>query len=386
MPVVEDVGWVWRRMLRWDGEAGFRADRRLIHSGDLATRSGFRTLVAISATLLVAMVASAAAGAWLIAGGGGLFPVLGGVALLALAWLMRPRLGRIKRELRDRYKLPATHAPALHELIDRVADATGAPRPQLVTVDFDWNASAMELGYRRTRVLTLGVPLMYALSPQELVGLIAHELGHFAHDGRRTLLTMPACTVFGTLSSALRPPPGDAIDRGFAGVYALVYTLFQLVAGSVSLLLYAVHLAITAVDARDSRRAELRADGMAASAAGTAAALDLADTLALLPELETYVQHHVPEDDPGAHWRRMLATVRERELPSVPWRRQLSIRTGASLLASHPAPGRRHEWLSRQPRSYPRVTLAPEAADRIQVELRPYGRELRRRLADQHPI
>ncbi|MEV7630010.1 hypothetical protein [Actinoplanes sp. NPDC089786] len=59
MPVAENVGWVLRRMLRWDGEAGFRADRALVRSGDLEAGRphGFRLLVAISAALL--------AGSWL---------------------------------------------------------------------------------------------------------------------------------------------------------------------------------------------------------------------------------------------------------------------------------------------------------------------------------
>ncbi|MEV7630011.1 hypothetical protein [Actinoplanes sp. NPDC089786] len=140
------------------------------------------------------------------------------------------------------------------------------------------------------------------------------------------------------------------------------------------------------MDARDSRRAELRAAGMAVRAAGTTAALDLTDTLALLPGLTTYVQHHVPADDPGSHWRRMLATVRARELPTAAKLRQLSHRTEASLLASHPAPDRRHDWLSRQPREYPRVTLDEAETEQINLELRPYGRELRNRLESQQPI
>ena len=138
--------------------------------------------------------------------------------------------------------------------------------------------------------------------------------------------------------------------------------------------------------ARDGRRAELRADGVAVKAAGTAATLEVIDTLALLPELRKYVQQWVPEDDPGGHWRQRMATVRERELPTAPLLRQLSNRMGASPRASHPAPGRRHEWLSRQPRGRPAVTLDDACGAAIDKELRPYAKELRRRLAGAEPI
>ena len=153
-----------------------------------------------------------------------------------------------------------------------------------------------------------------------------------------------------------------------------------------SLALFYVHLALHVVASRDGRRAELRADAMAARAAGSRAAIEMLDTLALLPELQEYVQPSVREDDPGAHWRRILASVREREAHRAPVLRRLSVRTDASLLATHPAPGRRHEWLTRQPAVAAAVTLDDTRAAAIEKELRPYARELRRRLAGRELI
>jgi heat shock protein HtpX len=59
--------------------------------------------------------------------------------------------------------------------------------------------------------------------------------------------------------------------------------------------------------------------------------------------------------------------------PSV---RQHSIRLGASLLASHPTPGRRHQWLSGLPATPPAIVLDPETTARIEREIAPYAEAL----------
>jgi hypothetical protein len=46
-----------------------------------------------------------------------------------------------------------------------------------VIFDFSWNAATARIGARQTRVLTLGVPLLLALTPQQIVALVGHEHG-----------------------------------------------------------------------------------------------------------------------------------------------------------------------------------------------------------------
>jgi Zn-dependent protease with chaperone function len=108
---------------------------------------------------------------------------------------------------RSAWRLDSTKAPGLHALVKEVAERTGAPMPDLIVLNLDDNASASVVGLRLTRVLTLGVPLLLALTGQRLVALIGHELGHLQFkDNRRALLVQPALTVFGGLSAATRPP------------------------------------------------------------------------------------------------------------------------------------------------------------------------------------
>jgi Zn-dependent protease with chaperone function len=127
--------------------------------------------------------------------------------LISLGILLGPRLGRLKPLLEAGYLVERKHAPTLHRLIDRLAADLDAPRPDLVVLDFSWNAGAARIGLRQTRVLVLGVRILLALTPQQVVALVGHELGHLKYeDNRRNLLLQPAGTVFGRLARVVKPP------------------------------------------------------------------------------------------------------------------------------------------------------------------------------------
>jgi heat shock protein HtpX len=110
--------------------------------------------------------------------------------------------------------------------------------------------------------------------------------------------------------------------------------------------------------------------------------LRIVDLLAMLPELKTYVQHYVPEGEAATTWRRMLAAVRKREHGVAPVVRQHFIRAGASLLASHPTPGRRHQWLSPLPATPPAIVVDPATAGRVEREIAPYAEIMHQTMLD----
>lgn len=123
----------------------------------------------------------------------------------------------------------------------------------------------------------LGVPLLLALRPAEVIALLGHELGHLKYaDVRRGTLTAPARHSFGRLSRLIRPPAVSPWELG-PSIQLAGLLIWQLTAGVVSWLLFAVHLAINR------------------------------------PALTEYVQHHVPKGEAAVRWRRMLRTVRDRE-------------------------------------------------------------------------
>ncbi|MFF5078565.1 M48 family metalloprotease [Actinoplanes sp. NPDC000266] len=320
-PPDEHANWIWNRITRAQQRAGFTSDRLLARATDAEPvgRNGFRFLVALSAAIVALTLTAIAAALWLIVAGGPFWPIVFGLALLGLAWAIRPRFNRLKPMLKTSYRVEPANAPAFHALIDRIAAELGTPKPDVVLFTFGWNAGVTVTGPRPRRVLVVGVQLLLALRAEEVVALLGHELGHLAYaDNRRLLLTMPARLTFGRLSELVRPPRVSALEVG-PSVQLIWLTLWQLTGG---------------------------------------------------------VQRHVPKGEAAATWRRMLRSVQDREAELAPARRQLSIRTAASLFASHPAAGRRYEWLNARPHHEAAVVVSdPEALER---EIAPYAEALHR--------
>jgi Zn-dependent protease with chaperone function len=371
--------WFWRQVCRAEQRAGFRSDRELAGSARPLPIGGraYALLLALSMLLLLVDVALAAAGVWLIVADPWFWPIVSGLILIGLAVHFRPRLGRLKSMLVHGYLVERKNAPTLHRMIDRLAADLGAPRPDVVVFNFRWNAGVARVGPRQTRVLTLGVPLLLALTPQQVVALVGHELGHLKYeDNRRLLLLQPAATFFGRLAYVFRP--AHLVARLQFANLARVFWLLG--GGLVYLLPAALHIAIRSAMAAQDRAIELRADQMAAQAAGTAAAVEMLDTLALVPIISGYLQHHVEEGEAAARWRRYMGSVRDRHLDSLPAWRQLSMRTDASVLADHPAAGRRHQWLSSQPPLAPGLLVEEAAGVRLEQEIAPYAEILHREM------
>jgi heat shock protein HtpX len=284
-----EFGWHW--LDRWTHQAAYRLTRGQFT--ELAQRALDRprlsaarvVTVAASILLLAGVVALAVAGAWLVFAYR--FPALSivvGIAMVGLAIALRPRFGRLDPLLEV---LSADNAPALFRLVDEVARAVGAPQPQVVAVDASFSAYATSVGLRRRRVLCLGLPLWAALTPQERVALLGHELGHFVNgDVRRGLLTQPAFTVLGSAADLFRP-----LGRGTgSGAIALAEMLANAMQWVLSRLLFGAHLLLVWVGLRDAQRAEYLADELAARAAGSAPAASMMDALLVSDVVEMVVR------------------------------------------------------------------------------------------------
>src|SRR5579862_3747448 len=83
------------------------------------------------------------------------------------------------------FEVKRRDAPALFERIDRLRKALRAPRFHRVVIDDAFNAAVVQVpllglfGWHRNH-LVIGLPLMKALTPEQLDAVIAHELGHLA--------------------------------------------------------------------------------------------------------------------------------------------------------------------------------------------------------------
>lgn len=107
-----------------------------------------------------------------------LFFWLGGIALLFLIWMVRPGYRFSEREVKPE------EAPALFEAIQDLQKKLNMPGRVSVAIDESFNAAAVEgksvLGFGAKRTLVLGVPLLCALSRDQVLAIVAHEFGHFS--------------------------------------------------------------------------------------------------------------------------------------------------------------------------------------------------------------
>jgi Zn-dependent protease with chaperone function len=108
-------------------------------------------------------------------------PILAGVVLIF--FMIKPLFARRAARAQPLAMNPS-YEPTLYAFIAKICDLVGAPMPQRIDLDCQINAAA---SFRRGAaslfsndlVLTIGVPLVGALSLREFAGVVAHEFGHF---------------------------------------------------------------------------------------------------------------------------------------------------------------------------------------------------------------
>jgi hypothetical protein len=105
-----------------------------------------------------------------------LFEVAGGLVLLAIAVVSRPRSANSFEIVAKR---TAKDAPRLFEAVEATRRAVGGPRVHEVWWGTGTTATTLVHGWRRRRVVAVGAPLWVALGPQARVALLAHQIDHF---------------------------------------------------------------------------------------------------------------------------------------------------------------------------------------------------------------
>jgi Zn-dependent protease with chaperone function len=383
-----DCGWnlerppvPWRRdgrFARLSAQVGRRSGERLARelraAGELRPRLTAAKALAYAVAAAVHLFTLA-----LVAGGIAAiaveFPnpisILIGVAMLCVAGFMRPRAPRMPEGWR-------LDEGALHEVAGRVAAALSRPAPEAIVADTRWNASWALVGWRRRRVLVVGLPLLAGLGPQERVAMLAHEIGHDRNgDATRSLFLGSAVDGLDALSDLLRPP---ARYLSLGALESITSALTWLLTRPIDAVLWLEARLLL----RDGQRAEYLADAAAARVAGTAATIALHERLLQYPTYQHAVQRAALDDDAlGAldRVRAALDTVPARERER---RRRIARLEHARLEDTHPPTGMRLALLEARPPLPPIVTLDRVASERIDAELAPLAPAAGRELVDRY--
>lgn len=328
-------------------------------------------LVVVSVLLGLVPFALLGWGGWLLWTGSWLV----GPVLLVLAFLLRPRLGRVPGK---DYRLQCEQAPTLFTLVERVAAAAGAPVPEVITVSSELNASTYRAGFRRTTVLDIGTYLFATLNPQQRVAVLAHELGHQVNgDPARRLLVQPAMTTFGKLANMFGAYQ-DMRELVFGDNLTMMPLRFlAFLVGRVFLF---VQMGLSLLAFRDHQRAEYLADAVAVDVAGSPATIGLMDRLVLIRSIALIMAYRADTKGPG-DWPALAEGFHAARQDDLEAYRQHTLRE-SHLWDSHPPSGLRARMVEAWPRKAAAFVLSEQESARIDAELARWYQRAHQRLLD----
>lgn len=187
--------------------------------------------------------------------------IIGGLLFVAQFWFS----DRIAAFSMGAHEVTPEQAPELHGVVDRVCALADMPKPKVAIADSDVpNAFATGRNHKNTMVCaTTG--LLRRLEPEELEGVIAHELSHVAH---KDVAVMTIASFLGILAGVITRIGlwggfrRDARDQN-AAIIAILIPL-------VSAVVYAISFLLTRML---SRYRELSADRSAALLTGRPSSL-----------------------------------------------------------------------------------------------------------------
>lgn len=328
---------------------------------------------ALAIVIHLSSVAVLGLGVWLIVTTPNVITVILALLLLFLAFELRPRLGSFRRLANVRYR---DDAPVLFGVLDQIAAEVGAKPVHGVVADGKWNASYSALGWRRHRVVTLGLPLWDALAADQKLAVLGHEFAHGVNgDARHGVVVGTSLATLARLHAALLPDPqlqarlqlrkgttdylmqaGRALPRA---VITALFTTQQL------------------ISLRAGQRAEYLADAIGARIASAASMADALD--AVQTGRDTYRQvierrksrqlYPVSGASGGVFWDELhsaLASVPESELER---RRRVNQHAPRKLSTTHPPTHLRISRLRGRPPGDASVSLSAAQEDKIRAEL-----------------
>ncbi|WP_034339151.1 M48 family metallopeptidase [Deinococcus misasensis] len=233
--------------------------------------------------------------------------------------------------------------PTLHRICQQVAAQLGA-RLEGVALDWHHNASMGRYTHRRTPVMTLGLPLMANLSPEEKLAIIAHEMAHQANgDFSRSFMFQWACNILGIL---MYPLPAAWMEAPLWGYYRVMASCLY----------------------EDSQRAEYFADDAAASIAGTQSTISVLRKMHLGTVYYRFLEHTIRNRN---RWDVFLAF--KEHVSHIPARegerlRRAEMMEGYRLQSTHPPTAYRIQRL--QAFDKPAAALfTPEELQQMEKEL-----------------
>lgn len=118
---------------------------------------------------------------------------------IAMNWVSYFYSDKIVLKMYNAQQVSPEEAPQLHQIVERVAQEAGIPKPKVYIVQ-DEVPNAFATGRNPQHgVVAVTTGILNALTWRELEGVLAHEMGHVKN--RDTLISTVAATIAGAIGS-----------------------------------------------------------------------------------------------------------------------------------------------------------------------------------------
>jgi heat shock protein HtpX len=337
-----------------------------------------KALALVCATIIhgITLVCFIAGIVLLVTGWGNLTPMFLALLLLGIAWVARPRFGKLEGQALERAAFPT-----LYGLADQVADSLKTSRAAAIVVNEEFNASYNRVGWQQCPVVSLGLPLLESLDGQGKVALLAHELAHGANgDQVRGWYVGSAVNALAAAHHVFHP---DYLQTD-GQEYHLIARLANLLMRGVAIVPRMAAVLLSHLLWRDSQRAEYQADYLSAVVAGTDAAvmgLDVHHEAGAFRQVVREVALQQQPDDLFVRWRRRRQELPQRERERL---RRVARLEESRLDGTHPPTAFRIAALQKHPVTTPQVTASAALHQQLEAELATLRPALQQRLVDDY--
>jgi heat shock protein HtpX len=281
-------------------------------------------------------------------------PLLSLAGIVTAIWLIQLLWPRFSALPPMQMRLSPEQYPHINRIVEQVARQLQVEKP-LILFSEQAMAGIARIGFRQRPVLVLGHPLLALLTGQEVVSLVAHELGHL-RDGslsRTPWFRLP----WQTLRTVCFLAGGRTISEQFSFVRIVLHILLFVLTFPLHLLKVVMRL----VQAIEYQQSEHIADSYAVQMGGLAASRSLlqkADSLQLA-FVQRYRQSRwmadvAQDDDEGGV--NTFAVSAALVMPRT-------------LFALHPSVEARLAMMARYQDTPPQIALPEESVAGLQAEL-----------------
>jgi Zn-dependent protease with chaperone function len=295
----------------------------------------------------------------------------------SLAYLTLPHFQKLPKDAVKREDFPA-----LYKLVDDIAKAYSCKSIDALVIDSSFNAAYSEIGFKRKKVLYIGLPLFCILNNKEKVAIIGHELAHGINgDITRGVITTTAINTLIKWYEMTKPEYILGQEEGFMKITMLPINILLF---CLSRLILLVTLLLVFLVYSDSQRAEYLADYLSSTISGTDAMKAMLNKLHYTHAYNLALQRTALDSKNANFFTEIIKQASTTPYKEIERIKRMESMEGSRLDATHPPTSYRTKFLDSLGELSPTIFLDDANSLLIDKELNSVAENLQSKLIDEY--